>query len=258
MAAQNPFPHLRREVADSKAMDWGRALPAVVRLLADRRADVALPICPVLRSGESWDRTFSSALAYWTALDHVLRFQLGWTFPAQGLARWLDEGTPDDARPLALIRHVWLGDGHLSRYLAWRLEKTVDHPPSAGADGLGAISYKGGKGGQPIGPWQLHLEDDGHVLSPQQSAPPKLAWLSPFSAPVTGKTPPLLGQAEPVLLFRGSLESGWYGALKQAPTHTVRVVSEQHGLIGHYTRSASTDRWHTVPEEIHTWGVRPN
>jgi hypothetical protein len=74
----------------------------------------------------------------------------------------------------------------------------------------------------------------------------------------TGRTPQLLGKAEPVLLFRGSLESGWNGALEQSPTHTVRVVSEQHGLIGHYTRSASTDRWRTVAEEAHLSGVRPN
>ncbi len=209
MATRNPFPHLRREVSDSRAMHWGRALPVVVRLLADRRADVALPACPVLRFGENWDRTFSGALAYWTALDHVLRFQLGWTFPAQGLVRWLDEGTPDHTHPLALIRHVWLGDGYLSRYLAWRIEKTDDHLPSAWADKLANISDEWGKEGQPIGPWQLHLESGGHALGPEQSEPPKLAWLSPFSAPGTETMPPLLGQAEPVLPFRGSLESGW-------------------------------------------------
>lgn len=159
----------------------GRALPAVVRLLADRRADVALPTSPLVRAGERWEETFARALAYWTALDHLLRYQLGWTSPAQGLARWLDEGLPDDVRPLALVRHVWLGDGSLPRYMAWRVEKGGDHLPSAWMKRAAETVYEHGGEGEFLGPWQLHLEEQGkHVLEPLEAEPPKLVWLHPF------------------------------------------------------------------------------
>lgn len=258
-AARSPFPHLRRERSRTATLRWGRALPSVARLLADRRADVALPACPLLRAGDNYEHTFSDAVAYWTALDHLLRYQLGWTHPAQGLSRWLDEGAPDKLRPLALVRYVWLGDGYLQRYLGWRLEKTNDHLSSAWTTRLAALEHTWGEEGQPIGPWQLHLEDPGmHALSPEQGEPPKLALLEPFGSLVGPANSPLLGQAEPVVLFRGSLEDGWYGALNLAPTPAVRVISERHGLIGVYTRSPSTRRWHTVTEEIHSWGHRPS
>ena len=65
----------------------------------------------MVRAGEGHDEPFARALAYWTALGHVLRFQMGWTHPAQGLAHWLDEGGDDVCDALSLVRHVWLGDG---------------------------------------------------------------------------------------------------------------------------------------------------
>ncbi|HWI01727.1 MAG TPA: hypothetical protein VNT27_15475, partial [Propionibacteriaceae bacterium] len=56
---------------------------------------------------------------------------------------------------------------------------------------------------------------------------------------------------------RGSLEGGWYGVLQQAPTDEVRVISEEYGLCGRFHRSPASNRWHTAPEEVHLWGVRP-
>lgn len=72
------YPNLDRDFyATGSAKDWGRALPATTRLLIDRRADVAFPAPPLVRSGEEYDVTFNRALAYWTALGHVLRLRLG-------------------------------------------------------------------------------------------------------------------------------------------------------------------------------------
>jgi hypothetical protein len=221
---------------------------------------VALPAVPMSRSGEDHSEAFARALAYWTALDHILRYQLGWTFPAQGLAQWLDQGSWDDpSDALSLVRHVWLGDGFLDRYLAWRLQTGNDNLPSTWMKSLDNVKDNSGQEGQPIGPWGLHLQESGmHVLSPETEAPPKLVWLRPLE-PTKGASQvgaPLVGPAEPVLLFRGSLESGWYGALQQAPTDEVRVVSEEYGLCGRFHRSPVSNRWHTVPEEVHLWGVR--
>ena len=254
------FPRLRRERVSTTSKQWGRALPSVLRLLADRRADVALPTPPMLRAGDDQGERFARALAYWTALDHLLRYQMGWTHPAQGLARWLDQGVDDLCDALALVRHVWLGDGFIKRYMSWRVQTGNDHLPSAWTRSIDRIENEPGREGEPIGPWGLHLHELGmHALSPQDGAAPKLVWLHAFDpADSRGPAgPPLLGPAEPVLLFRGSLESGWYGALQHAPTHEVRVVSEEYGLCGRFRRSPASGRWHTAPEEVHLWGVRP-
>lgn len=257
MSSPSSFPRLRRESANLATMNWGAALPAVVRLLADRRSDVALPTYPLVRAGERGDN-FARAQAYWTALDHVLRYQLGWTFPAQGLARWLDEGCPDDVRSLALVRHVWLGDGALPRYMAWRVQHGGDHLPSAWMKQIAGVSYEYGREGEPFGPWELHLEEPGlHALAPLEGKPPKSTWLHPFD-PFSLIQPNASDGSEPVLLFRGGLETGWYGALEHAPTSAVRVISEEHGLCGRFRRSPFTGRWHTAPEEVHAWGVRPS
>lgn len=96
-----------------------------------------------------------------------------------------------------------------------------------------------------------------HVTAPEVEAPPKSVWLHPFNPSGGGSAKPFLDESEPVLLFRGSLESGWYGVLQQSPTQQVRVVSEKYGLCGRFHRSTDTGRWHTAPEEVHRWGVRP-
>lgn len=229
-----------------------------MRLLSDRRAAVSLPACPLIRGGENYNVTFSRAAGYWTALDHLLRYQMGWTFPAQGLARWLDEGGGDDCEALALVRSVWVGDGHLLRYMAWRTQKNPDHVPSAWSKKLDADEYQHAREGEPIGPWQLHLEEPGgHVMLPESAPAPRLVWLHPFE-PAGARSPkqPLVHDSEAVLLFRGSLESGWYGALGQSPTPRVRVISEEHGLCGRFHRSPESGRWHSAPEQFHLWGVR--
>ena len=67
--------------------DWAWALPAAIHLLADPTAYVRLPRCPMAQAGTD---DFTTALGYWTALDRLVPYQLGWTYPAQGLARWQD------------------------------------------------------------------------------------------------------------------------------------------------------------------------
>ena len=88
------FPNIVRVPApEADQLDWGWALPSLVRLLTDPDAIVGLPHCPILRTDN--DDEFGTAIGYWTALDHLLRYQLGWTQPAKGLARWLDQGAKE-------------------------------------------------------------------------------------------------------------------------------------------------------------------
>lgn len=250
------FENVYRVESPLEGSDWGWALPSVVRVIADPSANVGLPACPLLRQGNH-DTAFRLALGYWSALDHLLRYQLGWTHPAQGLARWLDEGLDMGGTPLDLVRQIWLGDGFLLRYLAWRLEKTVDHVPGRWRDRV-ASTYEYGKEGEPIGPWQLHLEEHGmHVLSPNDSSPPEqlLVSIDPASNVGNGAWTP-----DVTIIFDdpAGLESGWYGFLSEFNVrHTsVDVYAKRFGYCGPYRRSPLSGRWHTVREPVHQWGVR--
>ena len=152
MASPSSFPRLRRDwVGSTSAHNWGGALPAVVRLLADRRADVYLPACPLVRAGERWEETSRGLCPIgrrWTTCCATSSVGL----PSQGLARWLDEGSPDEVRPLALVRHVWMGDGSLPRYMAWRVQKGGDHLPSAWMERVAGtvFSWEGGRDRRPL------------------------------------------------------------------------------------------------------------
>ena len=251
------FPRLHRIRHSESEPQWGWALPSVFRLLADPESDAALPECPMVRTNAD-DAAFSTALGYWAALDHILRYQLGWTHPAQGLARWLDKEAKPVCPALALVRFVWLGDGHLDRYLAWRLDRcsTDDHLPAAWVRRFEHLIPEPSHSiGQPRGPWQLHLEEVGmHVLNPQHGAPPRDVRV------FTSGAGSLLDEQQ-VLLFDDpeGLECGWYGFLMQglAPkVQTVEVYAPRFGRCGVFRRSPLTGRWHTTSEEAHRWGVR--
>lgn len=245
------FANMVRVGAPAKVShDWGWALPSVVRLLADPEAIVGVPRCPIVRSGVD---EFDTALGYWTALDHLLRYQLGWTQPAQGLARWLDAGANELCAPLALVRHLWHADGHLDRYLAWRVEEAGEDLPPPWTRRLTAIHYEWGEQGQPVGPWQLHLEEPGrHALAPIDDPPPADMRIADGDLSLMTKRP------MPVIIFDdpAGLECGWYGYLMSRPDSVgpFEVISSRHGPVGKYHRSPHTGYWHTVSETEHRLG----
>lgn len=252
------FPHIVRVAApDAAKLDWGWALPSLVRLLADPDAHVGFPHCPILRTNNVEDER-ATAIGYWTALDHLLRFQLGWKRPAQGLARWLDRGAPDDCRPLALVNRIWRQDGHLERYLSWRIENngiTHDEVPASWARRLAGISHEFGERGVPLGPWQLHLgEPELHTLAPLNGKPPAEVRL--IGGDQSRHTPDPVR----VMIFDdpAGLESGWYGHLHRhiPDAGPIQVISLRHGPVGLYRRSPRTKRWHTVDEASHRTGNR--
>ena len=236
-------------------LDWGWALAETIRLLADPTAHARLARCPTARAGVN---DFTTALGYWTALDHLLRYQLGWTHPAEGLARWQDEGADDACPTLALIRRIWLGDGFLNHYLAWRVQKCPDHVPVAWQSRLRRVRTKGGEG-QPIGPGQLHLEEEGmHVLEPQDAVKPSHLIVGHREVDELISSDP--SQPDGLMVFddKAGLQSGWYGHLNHLPSHfdSVEVYATRFGRCGLYRRSPATSRWHTTYEAVHTWGTR--
>ena len=246
------FDHIHRIAApDSHGMGWGWALPSLVRLLADPDAYVGFPQCPVVRTDA--EDQFGTAIGYWTALDHLLRYQLGWTQPAKGLARWLDRGAKDVCRPLALVKRIWLGDGHLERYLAWRIEKAQDKVVPQMAEHLSQITYRGGEPGVPVGPWELHLEEPGlHALSPLDGEPAAELRI------IGGDQSHHLADPVRVMIFDdpAGLESGWYGSLHRSNLGDgpIQVISLRYGPVGLYRRSPRTKHWHTVDEPLHRTG----
>lgn len=102
--------------------DWFWAVPGVMRALAAPRAGELVPPAPN-------DAVPSPAtLAYWTSLQYLLLYRLGWSKPTQGLMAWYEMGKPvDDDDTLALISAVWDADGRLDAYLGWALEKQPEY-----------------------------------------------------------------------------------------------------------------------------------
>src|SRR5437588_10535995 len=60
-----------------------------------------------------------TALAYWTALLHLLIYGLGWARPDRGLKWWYEAGKPVEEPELGFISEVWDADGQLDWFAAW-------------------------------------------------------------------------------------------------------------------------------------------
>lgn len=67
--------------------------------------------------------TLYSRLSYYTALQYLMLYRLGWSSPAQGLMRWYDLGKPTDDYTLALLSEVWDYDETLDYHLSWLLDR---------------------------------------------------------------------------------------------------------------------------------------
>lgn len=246
---------------------WGFAIPWMYRALAS-----PLTYEPVLRAPRNSDHImYDGAAAYWSALLHLLVYNLGWIRPDRGMRWWYENGKPPTDERLRFISEVWGVDAQLDWFVAW-LRTTA----------------------RILDPWLVE-EATGHVIGDDTEsllidlwAEERLAEaeVSRIPAPVSrdGWDPLHLsrhisGPLEPVggkvtLLRTGSsryqavllLDSmiGWYRALiregdklTMPPGRSwhVDVVVKPVGWLGTFRRSAVTGLWFSGRHHVHMHGV---
>lgn len=249
-----------RDVFGEQA-EWGFAIPWMYQALAAPRARR-----PMLRAPAPEDDSWPGALAYWSALLHLLVYGFGWSRPDRGLRWWYDAGRPTDDPKLALLSEIWERDGQLDWFAAWLWTD-------------GARNYLSPDSGMPVAD---HVD-----VEPQ--------WLARTAEEVSrSDTPaPYGGGSDPLHLAvhsNGPLErlssqtarltthpegerraalsltsmTGWYRALRDnaaslpgigtSPSWRVDVIVRPVGWLGTYRRSRLTGQWFSGRHRHHQVG----
>jgi hypothetical protein len=242
---------------------WARWIPDAWRAVADPSGRHAVPPVPKsLRSGRPWqyDDSHAEVIAWWTPLDHLLEFGLGWTRSSLGLVRWLALGRPTGDPTLKVIDDWW--GTYVLDYAAWHgdgLESDLTSPAEffwlekihqRRADEDWTKAWGGG-GSDPF-----HLS--GH-RTPEQ---PDSASETMFFVPTSNSTASMLAaSADRVSLVAGSY-AGWYRKLMgysgESPTgrsHRVDVTCRGLGWIGEYRKSRRSGRWFQGRHRSHELGI---
>ncbi|ROQ64729.1 hypothetical protein EDF36_0226 [Rathayibacter sp. PhB152] len=102
--------------------EWYWGVPDTLRAVALEHGQRAVPAAP--RDGDPHPQL----RGYWTALQTLLMYRLGWTRPDLGLAWWYDKGKPTDDPTLRLISEIWDSDGNLDIFLGAALLRRGRYP----------------------------------------------------------------------------------------------------------------------------------
>jgi hypothetical protein len=193
------------------------------------------------------------SIAYWSCLDYLLRYSLGWTDPGAGLEWWYRTGKPteNDSR-LELIADIWDVEGLLDLYLAWTGGSPYEDPletkrwravqserasnviyPPFGEDGYDPLHLAFHRfpewSDNAQADWTL-LRSDAQRRSATFITDAYVSWYS------------LLDTAGEELSDLG--ERSW----------RVDVVVRSVGWLGTYRRSRVTGRWFSGPHRLHVRG----
>ena len=236
---------------------WGYAVPWLHQTLASPFTFEQMPAL-----ADPPDR-HPEALAYWTALLHMLIYSLGWARPDRGLRWWYDTGRPVDDPRLALLEHVWRRDGHLEDFALWLSRSTWILPLHQLAELTG------------------HVDDDTPVEAhPEWTVAARVREQSifeggsdPYHLSVHTGGPLEHSRGEALLLRSGRAQRhavlildsmvGWYRALAEETTALpaldgrswrVDVVVRPAGWLGTYRRSRMTRLWFAGRHRYHTLG----
>ena len=240
--------------------EWGFAIPWTYQVLAAPRSHR-----PILRAPEP-DEDFSpGALAYWSALLHLLVYGFGWSRPDQGLRWWYDDEKPTDDPKLALLSEIWDADGQLDWFAAWLwtsggriyLRRPIGAPSDTPVDTderwLADVEHRIRVSGAPApfggGYDPLHL--GGHIDGPLQR-------------PARGHGRVSLDRSgDRHATFVADSMTGWYRQLLDGidisgdhagRSWKVDVVVRPVGWLGTYRRSRSTGLWYSCRHRHHTVG----
>jgi hypothetical protein len=233
--------------------EWYWGVPGVFRALASPWAWIPVPAHPA----RSEYANLTSTLGYWTALNVLMRYRLGWRRPAEGLMRWYDMGKPVDDDTLALIAEVWAADGELDDYLAWLLEgqaevlaSTHTYTPQLSpkwTQWLRDYNARPDRNTVVGGPGDsLHLKD--HIAQSH--------------AADADKTCAVLSLQPPRAIFQTSAMDAWYWELRDyirsLPPHArswrVDAYVRPTGFLGTYRLSTQTGLIFTGRHRYHQMG----
>ncbi|MHC5796478.1 hypothetical protein ACVXZ4_09990 [Lacisediminihabitans sp. FW035] len=228
-----------------------------------------MPIPAVPASGI----TGPDSLGYWSALQWLLTYTLGWKSHGRGLRNWYDAGKPTDDLRLALVSEVWDRDGLLDQYLAWahtdsaaEASRPLDWIADVVSADAGVIGprwsvwlreiearAKRASGSSYYQPHEQHLEEGMHVGGGIDHSNTSVvdATLSVVSRPLK-----LAVLTVPSMI-------GWYSTLNRmaaqlppigAQSWHVEVYTKTTGYLGSYRRSRQTGLWFTGKHRFHQMG----
>ncbi len=242
---------------------WVRHLPLAWRACAEPSVG-DYPHHPRPRIENDWS-SFEAHIAFFSPLLHLLLYGLGWSRPALGLARWIEQGRPTEEPVLAVVDRWW--GREVDSFVAWlagapnvrdNLRETMTGLPSSDEgrrtpylDAFNRLRTSEEWLSVWGGGWdEMHLS--GHVLAPltESKSAPRFAHAS------------TTGSAVPRAVLMTPAYAGWYAALRAYPEPTrfdghdlrVDVVCPALGWLGEYRRSATTGLWFRGRHAIHVLG----
>lgn len=249
---------------------WISQLPRLWRMVAWPDGPIRRPRVPWPGSSDVTvfdENSVARRIEYWCPLMHLVWWYLGWSDPAQGAMRWVDEGMPRGSAGTRVLAKWW---GMNSMALAvWQAETTCDLTqhgvPPVGGENRATLArelrtlhspdaldrwrsiFAGGSDG-------LHLR--AHASSPgwRSGDPDGLIGDASMNGFKGDAAPTMVvdTQEAVVLLDR---YPGWHSALSDIVSgDEVDVVIRQIGWLGRFRRSPSTGIWHAAEEEEHLLG----
>lgn len=256
--------HRQAEQRSSEQAEWGYGIPAVFRWVNGGDRTEPLPRPPHTAEANT------AAVAYWTALLHVLLYSLGWTQPAAGLRWWHNAGRPRTDTRLDLIGR-YHDDGMLDWFAAWLDSGPLHEHLELLATIAGAATVE-----QPLRGDETWIEEQ-RRRADESGVPAPISWggTDPLHLAMhcNGPLGPLT--QEPLLLRSGrdarravlvlDAMPGWHRALiEQGSTlpdigersWRVDVVVRPTGFLGTYRRSRETGRWFAGPHRHHQVGAQ--
>lgn len=217
---------------------WVRWLPLAWSAVADPIGRHPVPQLPVrMRRADTTTETHAELIAWWTPLDHLVRFGLGWNAPGKGLAAWCDLGRPTEHPVLKLIDRWW-GD-YVDHAIGWYNPLDSGRSARLRDDPIWQQVWSGGSDPMHLtGHRQPEVSPDYRPQRLQSSSGPEAVILTPSYA-------------------------GWYEALRMAfpggrpdgSSWRVAVVCRPIGWLGTYRRSRVSGRWFSGRHRWHQLGA---
>lgn len=221
---------------------------------------------PMFQTLNGWDSAWSmppkprsedvlESVAYWGSLPTLVLGILGWSDPALGLARWILSGMPTNTRELLLLRRNWGADS-----LMYFCHPQVDWNPTDGE-----INDFRSSGTVVASLYEASDRADEFNRCGGLHMSTHLGWQLLASGPGSGTLFGEVDQGECHAYFlRLETLAGWYAQLRtlggeltqRHPGLSIELtlLAPSVGILGRFSQSQVTARWHSTTEEVHCLG----